>query len=296
MSDYITKIRTDKGDLPIDYNALANLPTISNPNLLINSDFRKPVNQRGKTSYTASSDRLYTIDRWSIGRGTLVINQSSITFNGSSDTETGSRYLSQMWDKNLVGTHTVSFYSPSVVGEVYCIIRNRSDTSKDVTFIVSQGYNKFSFDHPIGNFDTIFFRVGQGASIELSWIKLEAGDKMTTFVPRLYDEELLLCQRYYVRVGNETSSLYLPGFTHGENSFRIALPFNLRAIPTINLSNCHIAKAGSGWDALSNSNILNVYNENQYINVNIDPTGILDLNSIYYLVVASYMEFDAEIY
>ena len=38
MSQYIKKIRTDQGDLQIDYNALANLPTISNPNLLINSD------------------------------------------------------------------------------------------------------------------------------------------------------------------------------------------------------------------------------------------------------------------
>ena len=296
MSQYVTKIRTNQGDKQIDYNALANLPMISNPNLLINSDFRKPVNQRGKTTYTSSSDRLYTIDRWSIGRGSLIVNQSSITFNGSSESTTGSRYLSQMWDKNLVGTHTISLYAPSVVGEVYCIVRNRSYTDEDVPFVVSQGYNKFSFDHPIGNFDTVFFRVGQGASIELSWIKLEAGEKATTFVPRLYDEELLLCQRYYVRIGNETSSLYLPGFTHGENSKTNGFPFNLRAIPTINLSNCHIAKTGSNWDALSNSNISNVYNEDQYINVNIDPTEVLDLNYVYYLVVASYMEFDAEIY
>ena len=56
MADYITKIRTDKGDLPIDYNALANLPTISNPNLLINADFRNPVNQRGKTVYEEATD------------------------------------------------------------------------------------------------------------------------------------------------------------------------------------------------------------------------------------------------
>ena len=62
MAKLITKIRTNEGDLPIDYNALANLPTISNPNLLINADFRNPVNQRGKTVYEEATER-YGIDR-----------------------------------------------------------------------------------------------------------------------------------------------------------------------------------------------------------------------------------------
>jgi hypothetical protein len=60
MPEYVTKIRTSQGDLPVDYNSLANLPELntmfSNPNLLINSDFRNPVNQRGATTYQEASD------------------------------------------------------------------------------------------------------------------------------------------------------------------------------------------------------------------------------------------------
>lgn len=55
MADLIKKIRTEQGDLQIDYSALANLPSINN-NLLINSDFRNPVNQRGETTYTEGLD------------------------------------------------------------------------------------------------------------------------------------------------------------------------------------------------------------------------------------------------
>lgn len=55
MPEYINKIRTASGDLPINYEALANLPTISNPNLLINSDFRNPINQRGSTTLTTNN-------------------------------------------------------------------------------------------------------------------------------------------------------------------------------------------------------------------------------------------------
>lgn len=42
-------------------------------NLLDNSDFTNPVNQRGKTSYTGS---VYTIDRWK-----LWTNATSLTIN-----------------------------------------------------------------------------------------------------------------------------------------------------------------------------------------------------------------------
>jgi len=93
MSQLVKKFRTEAGDLQIDYNALANLPTISNPNLLINGDFRNPVNQRGGISYAPSGNVLvYTIDRWGIfpslndGSGhSLTVNSGYITFANSNE-------------------------------------------------------------------------------------------------------------------------------------------------------------------------------------------------------------------
>lgn len=53
-------------------------------NLLINSNFTNPVNQRGKVSYTSG----YTIDMWHHEKtnGILTVNGGYITLNSTSDT------------------------------------------------------------------------------------------------------------------------------------------------------------------------------------------------------------------
>lgn len=78
MSQYVTKIRTSSGDLQIDYSSLANLPAY---NFLDNSNFKNPVNQRDKKSYSSAG---YTIDRWKISSGsTVTVNNGSVTVSGS---------------------------------------------------------------------------------------------------------------------------------------------------------------------------------------------------------------------
>ena len=44
------------------------------------------------------------------------------------------------------------------------------------------------------------FAINAGASIELAWIKLEAGSVPTPFVPRMYAEEVYLCKRFFQTV------------------------------------------------------------------------------------------------
>ena len=57
---------------------------VANPNLLINSDFRSPINQRGKTSYTATTNFLYTVDRWRIAdHVTLEVIDGAVLMDGS---------------------------------------------------------------------------------------------------------------------------------------------------------------------------------------------------------------------
>ena len=51
----------------------------SNPNLLINGDFR--INQRGQTTYTESNK--YSVDRWILLLGTVTVESNGITLNGS---------------------------------------------------------------------------------------------------------------------------------------------------------------------------------------------------------------------
>ena len=65
-----------------DFALKTDLPTtVSNPNLLINPDFK--VNQRGVAG-TFSGIRKYFVDRWQLVSGTVVVNSDgTLTLNGS---------------------------------------------------------------------------------------------------------------------------------------------------------------------------------------------------------------------
>lgn len=186
----IKKIRTDEGDLQIDYNALANLPTISNPNLLINSDFRKPVNQRGNTSYTGTGANIrYTIDRWGVVNGPVVtVQDGSLKIQVSSnDTYTGR--FKQIFEHDL----PIDFYTLSVKvkSNTHSVeIGNFGKINAGFTGV----YTHTSIERSLSSIE---FVIGKGASIEIEWIKLERGTTATPLSPRSYAEELALCQRYY---------------------------------------------------------------------------------------------------
>ena len=201
MSTYIKKIRTDSGDLQIDYNALANLPELntmfSNPNLLINSDFRNPVNQRGQTSYKSTANnftRIFTIDRWNMQNGCeCIINDASITLKGDS-AASGASMFCQVMEVLPADTYTLQVKVKSMSNGADIKVTNSS--SQDVfTNNLYTGLNTFT----ITNTDVFFITIclGSDSVIELEWIKLEQGSVGTPFVPRLYGEELALCQRYY---------------------------------------------------------------------------------------------------
>jgi len=72
--------------------AAAAVPGWSNPNILINWDFRHPVNRNGGAEYTAGG---YTIDRWNItgGKGnTVTLAGSGIVFDNTAGTVSNQLY------------------------------------------------------------------------------------------------------------------------------------------------------------------------------------------------------------
>ena len=190
MANLVKKIKTASGDAQIDYNALANLPTISNPNLLINSDFRKPVNQRGNTSYTGTGANIrYTIDRWGVVNGPVVtVQDGSLKIQVSSnDTYTGR--FKQIFEHDLpIDFYTLSVKVKSNTHNVE--IGNFGKINAGFTGI----YSHTSIERSLSSIE---FVIGKGASIEIEWIKLERGTTATPLSPRSYAEELALCQRYY---------------------------------------------------------------------------------------------------
>lgn len=192
MSQYVTKIRTEAGDLQIDYNALANLPELntmfSNSNLLINSDFRNPINQRGQTSYTGGG--IYSIDRWMLGNSaTLTVQDGSIKFEQSSGATNTGRLVYKFENALPANYYTISVK----------VLNCNGGASMDDFGTITDGFTGVFTATTTSEkeLSTLRFYIAAGRSIEIEWIKLEQGTVATPFVPRLYAEEMVLCKRYY---------------------------------------------------------------------------------------------------
>ena len=80
-----------------------------------------------------------------------------------------------------------------------------------------------------------FFRyniINENGELFINNVKLEIGDRPTDFYPRLYEEESLLCQRYYFQ------NKYFVGFveTNDSKNFMInsyKYPVRMRITPTV---------------------------------------------------------------
>lgn len=167
-----------------------------NDNLLINSDFRNPVNQRGETSY--SGNGIYTIDRWKTitetGNGSNIIvtvNSGYIKIENTGDSY--DIFLNQTLDNVLEkNNYTMSVNVKSVSGTAYMYCSD-SNKVRQGQFELMTGNNNNTI---LSDVKSLNILLSPNSSIELYWIKLEKGSVATPFVPRHYGEELALCQRY----------------------------------------------------------------------------------------------------
>ncbi len=154
----------------------------SNPNLLINPDFK--INQRGATSYES---RNYSVDRWKIWNVTVTPNDNGgITVKNDKYEATGT--FLQYLENATEGDSTLSCYVTSVSGTVTMV----ADDNSPVT--LKQGLNVV---HTSNSTKSFTFFVAQGASITLKWAKLEQGKHATAFVHPIYSEEYLKCMWYF---------------------------------------------------------------------------------------------------
>ena len=186
----------------------------SNPNLLINPDFK--INQRGATSYEQQG---YSVDRWKIWNVTVTpITSGGITVKSDKYSDTGT--FVQPLENATEGDSTLSCYVTSVSGTVTMVADDNSQV------VLKQGLNVVHTSKSTKNF--IIF-LNQGTSITLKWVKLEQGTVATPFVAPNPAEELTKCYRFKyigkaVLRGRCTASQIF-GFTKD-------LPTKLRTKPT----------------------------------------------------------------
>ena len=163
-------------------------------NLLDNSNFRNPVNQRGRTEASGNG---YFIDRWGNYNGTSKVVSSGIQVNANKDS---AAFLYQYIKALRDGTYT---FAAKVNGNI--VLRVIQISGATVTSIngdkaaYTGGYlvviyandDKFEFD----------FRVESGATITVEWAALYEGaydaSTLPAYQPKGYAAELAECKRYY---------------------------------------------------------------------------------------------------
>ena len=298
MSQYVTKIRTNEGDKQIDYNALANLPTISNPNLLINSDFRKPINQRGITKYEGQTSKGYTIDRWCMGEqdynrtvelvdGGIVITNPHTEYIGT---------LQQIFERPLPqDTYTLSVKVKSVSygGATMSCGGSHYETKKDLM----PGINTLTLTD--ATVDSFKIYLSPNSQITLEWAKLEAGNIATPFVPKIYAEEIALCQRYYVQLKTIYPLMIAQRNNVGTSAYMfVPLPVALRNAPSITFVNAKTMKNGLGGSFHDLTDITCVGVCNSGVTLQVTTAENFEAGVPYFLILpeSGYIKFDAEIY
>ena len=160
----------------------------SNPNLLINPDFK--INQRGATSY---EEQGYSVDRWKIWKVTVTPSTNGgITIKSDKYTETGN--VLQYFENATEGDITLSCYVTSVSGTVIMVSSEDSQvTDNSPKVVLKQGLNVL---HTSKNTGACIIFLNQGASVALKWVKLEQGTVATPFVAPNPAEELTKCYRF----------------------------------------------------------------------------------------------------
>lgn len=195
----------------------------SNPNLLINSDFK--INQRGQSTYSSTGAGC-TVDRW-VGTNVRTDVNSDNTVTVSSLSGVG--YYTQHEEKISYGKHTYSIYVQAITGTVKAFYKSKD--SKDVELgTLNQGLNTFtSVDD---GFKSFLLSFAGGSSVTLKYAKVEQGTVATSFVAPNLADELVKCRRYYNFI---VAHFYGPTNPDGFINEDLATLRDFRTSPTFNI-------------------------------------------------------------
>jgi hypothetical protein len=197
----------------------------SNPNLLINPDFK--INQRGNTTYTKDNQgpAIYTVDRWVVWNGTLDANSMLLKAYDS-----GIGLIMQRLENKINGISTVSFEVSSISGTLTALARGTSGNSLGEISVTQKGIYQFTAN---GEISDITFKISAGGSVTFAWAKLEHGSIATPFVAPNPAEELVKCKRYYNRI--YFYHVFYSATSNFDYSFSHVIQ-SMRTKPTVKLS------------------------------------------------------------
>lgn len=293
---------TDTGLLPVHNGAglkkgslsqLANYlgKKFSNPNLLINPDFK--INQRGATSYTSAVAQtikvVYSVDRWSLYGHSLTVNSDeSVTITPTTYSDGA---LIQNLETPVDGDITVQVYAVGVSGTATVSVGPSDGSSTTEIGTLKNGLNTFTFSKGIKR---LVIRVKSG-TLTLKYAKVEQGTVATSFIAPNRAEEILKCQRFYVVLESSlagygaNNAIYIP-FARG-----VYMRSSRNVIFTGNNKQTFLRVNGTGKQISFSTT--NGYANNQYVRVYTNPVDTsLNNTAIGVDLNDTVISVDAEIY
>lgn len=257
----ITKTKAVSDDNGVGLDALLDNINVSikkaTPvNLLDNSDFRNPVNQR---NVTGTSGRLaYTIDRWYI---------DSTTGKGYFDTKPGIGI-----GMNVNGDSWMTF-SQNISG---------MDSSKTYTIAFKDGngnihINEYSDMYWNDNLATVRI-ILQADTRTVVWVALYEGEYTAETLPEYrskgYGAELAECQRYYLKISHDPLGT---GYTIGAGNAALIIiptPVAMRIAPSLEYTTDDFYVRVNGADYPAKSPTVGAVRGNNCVHLSFADCGV----------------------
>lgn len=209
-------------------------------NLLDNSDFTNPVNQRGQTTYTSTYGG-YTIDRW-IANAALTLNVNTSTVTALSSGNTQNEFYQKIANPDRLLGKTVTFAIKTDIGTFVTnatIPSNFTDSWVTIGTAVNTDFGQIRFQISDNSTHVILaiVAVKSGAGVTIHWAALYEGaytaDTLPAYQPKGYAVERAECLRYREKVcvigviskGSYDGSVFRFGVNYSEK----------RVIPTISI-------------------------------------------------------------
>ena len=228
-------------------------------NLLDNSDFRNPVNQRGATRYTTAHS--YGIDRWKVGDvGNMWLttdgpDEKNLTYTGTGDINIS--YIYQRFPTTLKAGRTYTLATEFYFNNGLVALSSRANdlgevevsTTADPSGILVLTFTP-SADYTAEDNNT-YIRIQASNTVGLRWAALYEGsytaDTLPPYVPKGYAAELAECQRYYRR-GMQGVTMGTQ-YSNSGSLFSLSVP-RMRIKPTTTLTDIF----SQGWGNVAASN------------------------------------------
>lgn len=270
-----------------------------NPKLMDNWYFGNPVNQRGQTSYAGTG---YGIDRWKldVGEGVTIDNGLNIIKANS--------YLGQYFDdfdkyigRQLVGSVLMGDGNLYTGTYVYNGILNQGQ----VLFAnsrVGMYINKLSDTLTQVEINTVLENekiraVGLETGTQQTLCHKEYGDWVLNEMPK-FGDQLAECQRYFVRIGSDsTYRIVGTGTAYGNSTcgILVPLPVEMRTVPAVSIVGQLILRNKAGSEMACSAVALDIIGTaTAYLNC---TASGLTLGASYdaFLVPGSYLSFSADL-